>query len=72
MRAQVWKKLKSVFRPDQSPTMTTLFSPPNPEDERRQIRFGLLEGQGWIADDFDAPLPDEILAQFEGRDDPPF
>jgi len=35
--------------------------------EKRPIIFGLLEGQGWIADDFDAPLPDEILAQFEGR-----
>ncbi|MGD0801033.1 MAG: type II toxin-antitoxin system prevent-host-death family antitoxin [Terracidiphilus sp.] len=35
--------------------------------EKRMINFGALEGQGWIADDFDAPLPDEILAQFEGR-----
>lgn len=35
--------------------------------EKRLIRFGALEGQGWIAEDFDAPLPDEILAQFEGR-----
>jgi prevent-host-death family protein len=31
------------------------------------ILFGALEGQGWIADDFDAPLPDEMLAEFEGR-----
>lgn len=37
------------------------------EGEKRPIRSGLLEGQGWIADDFDDPLPDEILAQFEGR-----
>jgi prevent-host-death family protein len=35
--------------------------------EKRPIVFGLLEGEGWIAEDFDAPLPDEILAQFEGR-----
>lgn len=41
------------------------------EGEKRPILFGLLEGQGWIADDFDAPLPDELLAQFEGRDEPP-
>jgi prevent-host-death family protein len=34
---------------------------------KRLIGFGALEGKGWIADDFDAPLPDEILAQFEGR-----
>jgi prevent-host-death family protein len=35
--------------------------------EKRPLRFGLLEGKGWIADDFDDPLPDEILAGFEGR-----
>jgi prevent-host-death family protein len=34
---------------------------------KRKYTLGLLEGKGWIADDFDAPLPDEILAQFEGR-----
>ena len=36
-------------------------------NSRRMAGFGALEGEGWIADDFDAPLPDEILAQFEGR-----
>jgi prevent-host-death family protein len=31
-------------------------------------RLGLLEGQGyWIADDFDAPLPDDLLDLFEGK-----
>ena len=35
--------------------------------EKRMIGFGALEGQGWIAVDFDGPLPDELLAQFEGR-----
>jgi prevent-host-death family protein len=35
--------------------------------EKRSINFGALEGKGWIAEDFDAPLPDELLAQFEGR-----
>ncbi len=29
-------------------------------------RIGLLEDKIWIADDFDAPLPEEILALFEG------
>jgi len=41
------------------------------EGEKRQIRFGLLEGKGWIAEDFDASLPDDLLALFEGRDEPP-
>ena len=33
--------------------------------EKPKIRFGGLKGKIWIADDFDAPLPDEILADFE-------
>jgi len=37
------------------------------QDVKRKYKLGLLEGKGWIADDFDGPLPDEILAQFEGR-----
>ncbi|MDZ7651423.1 MAG: type II toxin-antitoxin system Phd/YefM family antitoxin [Burkholderiaceae bacterium] len=28
---------------------------------------GALKGEIWIADDFDAPLPDDALAAFEGR-----
>ncbi len=38
-------------------------------DEKKQHLTGLgaLKGKGWIADDFDAPLPDHILAEFEGR-----
>jgi len=38
--------------------------------EKTPIVFGLLKGKIWVADDFDAPLPDELLAQFEGRDKP--
>lgn len=30
-------------------------------------RPGLMKGKLRIADDFDAPLPDEILAAFEGK-----
>lgn len=32
---------------------------------------GLWEGRLWIADDFDAPLPDNVLADFEGNDREP-
>jgi len=33
---------------------------------------GLLEGRGyWIAEDFDAPLPDDLLDLFEGRNKEP-
>jgi DNA-binding transcriptional regulator YhcF (GntR family) len=41
------------------------------DGEKRPLRSGLLEGEGWIADDFNGPLPDDLLAQFEGRDEPP-
>jgi prevent-host-death family protein len=37
------------------------------KQEKLPVRFGLLKGKIWIADDFDAPLPDEIVAGFEGR-----
>jgi len=30
--------------------------------------LGMDRGKVWIADDFDAPLPEDILADFEGRD----
>jgi prevent-host-death family protein len=32
-----------------------------------KIRFGVLQGKVKVAADFDAPLPDAVLAQFEGR-----
>jgi len=34
--------------------------------QKRMAGFGALEGKGWIADDFDAPLPEELLTSFEG------
>jgi prevent-host-death family protein len=37
------------------------------ESAPRKIRFGLLKGKVKVATDFDSPLPDELLAQFEGR-----
>ena len=33
----------------------------------RKIRFGILKGQVKVAADFDAPLPDDVIAAFEGR-----
>jgi prevent-host-death family protein len=37
------------------------------DSARRQIQFGILEGKIIIAPDFDSPLPDEVIAGFEGR-----
>ena len=33
---------------------------------KRKLVFGLMKGKIRIADDFDAPLPDDILAAFAG------
>ncbi len=37
----------------------------NLKPEKKPIVFGLLKGKLHVADDFDAPLPPEILAEFE-------
>jgi len=34
---------------------------------KRKLKFGVLKGKVKIAEDFDAKLPDEVVAQFEGR-----
>jgi prevent-host-death family protein len=41
--------------------LTRLAEPP------RTLRFGLLKGRAKMAPDFDAALPDDVLAAFEGR-----
>jgi antitoxin (DNA-binding transcriptional repressor) of toxin-antitoxin stability system len=38
-----------------------------PATPKRRIRFGLLKGKVKVSVDFDAPLPDDVLAAFEGR-----
>lgn len=41
-----------------------------PAEERKPRKIGLLEGQGyWMSEDFDAPLPDDLLDLFEGKDE---
>jgi prevent-host-death family protein len=35
-------------------------------------KFGRLRGKVWISEDFNDPLPDDIQALFEGRDDKPW
>jgi prevent-host-death family protein len=32
---------------------------------KKPIVFGLMKGEIWVADDFDDPLPPEVLAEFE-------
>lgn len=35
--------------------------------KKKPIVFGLMKGEIWVADDFDAQLPDDVLAEFEGQ-----
>ena len=41
-----------------------------PEKPKEPRKPGLLKGKIWFADDWDAPLPDDILAMMEGERDP--
>lgn len=36
------------------------------EERKSKIRFGVLKGKVKISDDFDAPLPEDLLSEFEG------
>ena len=36
------------------------------ESEKKPICFGVLRDKARIAEDFDAPLPEDVLAAFEG------
>ena len=36
---------------------------------KKKIIFGLMKGEFVEADDFDAPLPDDLQALFEGRNE---
>jgi len=36
--------------------------------KRNIVKYGLLDGQIEVAEDFDAPLPDDVLALFEGQE----
>jgi prevent-host-death family protein len=41
-----------------------------PENSREPRKPGSAKGKIWIADNFDDPLPDDLLDMFEGRGDP--
>jgi len=42
-----------------------------PVEKPKRPGPGGSEGKIWIADDYDEPLPDDILEAFEGNDEPP-
>jgi prevent-host-death family protein len=40
------------------------------ESKKKERPLGFARGQVWIADDFDAPLPDDLLKAFYGGELP--
>jgi antitoxin (DNA-binding transcriptional repressor) of toxin-antitoxin stability system len=38
------------------------------EERPQKILFGVLKGKVKVSDDFDAPLPKGVLAEFEGNE----
>jgi prevent-host-death family protein len=43
-----------------------------PAEPKKKTRpLGFARGQIWVADDFDAPLPDDLLKEFYGGELPP-
>jgi prevent-host-death family protein len=38
-----------------------------PAQSTPKRKVGTLKGKVWVSDDFDAPLPDDLLDLFEGR-----
>jgi prevent-host-death family protein len=38
---------------------------PLTQEKHPPIKFGTLKGKVWIADNFDDPLPDDVLGEFE-------
>jgi len=36
------------------------------KSRERMAGFGSMNGKGWIAEDFDDPLPDDLQALFDG------
>lgn len=47
-----------------------LLAPVEDGATRAQRPYGLAEGEFVVPDDFDAPLPEDILRDFEGRGRP--
>ena len=49
------------------PAEVIVLTAPRAEKSPRRKGMGMDAGQGWIAEDFDAPLPADLQELFEGR-----
>ncbi|HEX5079787.1 MAG TPA: type II toxin-antitoxin system Phd/YefM family antitoxin [Geminicoccaceae bacterium] len=41
-----------------------------PVQDKPKRKLGTLKGKVWMSEDFDAPLPEDVLKLFEGNDEP--
>jgi hypothetical protein len=59
----------STTLPDETVLVTPRNRPSTPSSntEPGKVRFGVMREQFVVPDDFDAPLPDDVLRSFEGR-----
>jgi hypothetical protein len=66
-----WDAVNQNRLPEMTADLITAFArvgaPTDREKRLKHLGFGALEGKGWIADDFDGPLPDDLQAYFDGR-----
>ncbi len=49
------------------PAEVIVLTASRPESNPRREGMGMDAGKGWVADDFDAPLPEDLQQLFEGR-----
>ncbi len=49
------------------PAEVIVLAPARPTVKPPRRGMGMDVGRGWVADDFDAPLPEELQRLFEGR-----
>jgi hypothetical protein len=49
------------------PAEVIVLAGPERQAKRKLRPLGIDAGKGWIAEDFDAPLPEDLLELFEGR-----
>ena len=48
------------------PAEIIILTPPERSGKRSLRPVGIDVGKGWVADDFDAPLPEDLQRLFEG------
>lgn len=62
-QGRVWPKGAEAL-PEKASGLLTILNPPSLSQPRP---FGLAKGQFTVPDDFNAPLPEDVVQAFEGK-----